>query len=138
MKVFNLGRKAWLVRFDYGEEVTAGLLSFAKQKRMQGAIFSGIGALKDPQLAYYDLVLKQYTKKKFRGIFEAAGFDGNLAVLDNKPVFHIHVVLGDKNLRSYAGHFVSGFAGGTLEVTICKTMPLKRAKDRKTGLNLLF
>jgi len=137
MRSFPLGRGEWIIRLDEGEGFTASLIAFARAKKIRGAVFHGQGALKDPVLAYYDLKKKRYLERRFRGIYEAAGMTGNLAMLSGVPMLHCHVVIGGKNLKAYAGHLVRGEAGGTLEVVLRKTRFLRRGRDPKTGLNVV-
>ena len=137
MKSFPLGRGEWLVRLDEGEEAVAALMLFARAKKIRGAVFHGQGSLKNPALAYYDLKKKRYLERQFRGLYEVAGFTGNIATMKGAPVLHIHLVLGDKTLRAHAGHLVRGEAGGTLEVVLRTTRPLRRARDWQTGLNVI-
>lgn len=137
MKVFLIRDKTWLIRLDYGEEVMASLVAFAREKKIRGAAFHGFGSLSDPVLASYDLKKKRYRKRQFRGLYEAAGMTGNLAMLARAPALHCHLVIGGKDLKAYAGHLVSGKAGGTLEISLQKTRPLRRGRDSKTGLNVI-
>ncbi|MDP3947531.1 MAG: DNA-binding protein [bacterium] len=137
MRTFPLVDNAWLIRLDYGEEFTAALIAFSRAKKIHGAVFHGQGALKGPVLAYYDLKKKRYIERRFRGLYEAAGMTGNLAMFARVPAIHCHVVIGDKRFRAYAGHLVRSRVGGTLEIVLEKTRSLKRLRDGRTGLNLL-
>ena len=48
------GGKVFIVVFDKGDEVVAGLKSIAKEKGLAGSRFSAIGALSDATLGYFD------------------------------------------------------------------------------------
>ena len=138
MKSFPLNNGEWLIRLDRGEEAVATLARFARAKKIRGAVFHGQGALKDPVLAYYDLKKKHYLERAFRGLYEAVGMTGNLAMLGGAPALHCHLVIGDRSLKTHAGHLVRGAAGGTLEVVLRTTRPLRRARDAQTGLNVIL
>ncbi|OGY97406.1 MAG: hypothetical protein A2128_01610 [Candidatus Liptonbacteria bacterium GWC1_60_9] len=138
MKSFPLSRGEWLVRLDEGEEAVAALMLFVRTKRLRGATFYGQGSLKNPVLAYYDLKKKRYLERQFHGLYEAVGMTGNLAMLGGAPALHCHLVIGDRSLKTHAGHLVRGAAGGTLEVVLRTTRPLRRARDAQTGLNVIL
>ena len=81
---------------------------------------------------------KRYLERQFHGLYEAVGMTGNLAMLGGAPALHCHLVIGDRSLKTHAGHLVRGAAGGTLEVVLRTTRPLRRARDAQTGLNVIL
>src|SRR4051812_12944967 len=53
------GQKTYLLVFDKGAEVMAGLLRFATQHRLVGGSLTGIGAVSDATLAFFDRQKKE-------------------------------------------------------------------------------
>ena len=49
------GEKNFVLLVEPGEEVMAGLLSFANEQRMAGAHFTAIGAFERVTLGFFDL-----------------------------------------------------------------------------------
>jgi predicted DNA-binding protein with PD1-like motif len=49
------GEKTYAVVFDKGDEVVEGLLSFARENKIQGSHFTAIGAFSDVTLGYLQL-----------------------------------------------------------------------------------
>jgi len=160
MKVIAKIKNQFVLRFERGEKFPDALLKFAARGGRKPHLtgwFTGLGALENPEIAYYDLkkprrTIGKYDKevgvptealggkyftKKLKGKFEVASLIGNLALLHKKSVVHIHVVLGDKQYRAYAGHLVSGIVGGTLEVHLETGLRLMRKQNKSTGLSLL-
>ena len=67
----------YILRFDRGEEVLAGLISFARQSNIHAGTFSGIGAAERVTLSYYDFDKKEYLDTEIREV-EVASLNGNL------------------------------------------------------------
>jgi predicted DNA-binding protein with PD1-like motif len=70
-------------------------------------------------------------------MFEIASMTGNVSMADDKPVAHIHIVLGKSDFSIFGGHLVSGIVGPTCEIILLPLeTQIKREKDEKTGLML--
>jgi predicted DNA-binding protein with PD1-like motif len=127
----------WLIRFAHGDDVVNGLLDFARGNSIKGAWVNLLGAVEDPELGYYDLPTKSYTRRSFPGDWEIMGAVGNLGWLAENPVFHVHVTIAGPDFAAKGGHLFAGKAGATCEVWIrdLKT-DLVRARDESIGLAL--
>ena len=54
-KVINeLGEKTYAIVFNKGDEMVDGLLSFAREKKIEASHFTAIGALSDVTLGYFN------------------------------------------------------------------------------------
>lgn len=130
--------QAFILVLKRGENVIDALLTCAKDAQLTSASLSGLGALENPTLAYYNLASKQYQNKNFSGIFELSSLNGNLAQIDGKTKAHIHVTLSDKAYHLLGGHLTQALVGATVELTV---LPLpgkiSRKHDDKTGLDLI-
>jgi len=128
----------FILRLDRGESVADLLRQFASEQRIPAGFISALGALRDVTLGYFDLNAKTYRKKQFKGIYELVSFQGNLAALDGEPIWHIHAVLADQEMRVVAGHFFEAQVAVTFEAhIITEDVRLLRRSDSETGLNLL-
>lgn len=114
------------------------ILKHMNDSKLFSASLSGLGAIEDPELAYYNMETKKYETKKFPGIFEIASLNGNISFSEGKLFPHIHVVIGNNQYQAFAGHLMRGIVGATLEITV---VPLHRLLYRKfdpeIGLNLI-
>jgi len=52
-QINNEAEKTFALIFDKGDEVTATLLDFAKEKELSASHFTGIGAFSDCTLAFF-------------------------------------------------------------------------------------
>ncbi len=124
--------------FDPGDEVSQGLLDFAKQQNLTAARFTGIGALSSVTLGYFDLAKKDYLKIPIDEQVEVLSLVGNVAEHDGQPKIHAHIVVGKRDGTAHGGHLLKGTVQPTLEVTlIAEPAHLKRKIDAATGLALL-
>lgn len=120
-----------------GDDFTDKFREFLKRNRVNGGFFHGLGGFQKVELAFYDLRAKKYNKKKFVGPFEVLSINGNIAQGEDDVMVHAHVVLGDKNFKTFGGHLMNGVVGGTLELNIIEAGLMERRFDDETGLNLL-
>ncbi len=120
-----------------GEDFFGKFREFLKRNRVNSGFFYGLGGFQKAELAFYDLRTKKYNKKKFLGPFEVLSIKGNIAQGDDDIALHAHVVLGDKNFKTFGGHLMNATISGTLELNIVDAGMLERKFDDETGLNLL-
>ena len=128
----------YLVRLERGEEVVELLTSFVREKEIKAGLVSGIGAVSDITLGYFDPTTRDYHKEMLPGSWEVANIAGNVAVLDGEEMLHLHATIADNDHNGKAGHLFSAQVSVTLEVVI---MPfpgmVERKMDESIGLNLL-
>lgn len=120
-----------------GEELIASLTAFLKEKNITAGSISGLGAVENADMAYYDLPTKTYLRKVFPDVYELLSATGNAALLDGKHFPHVHVVIGDRNYGTFGGHLFSATVAATVELSIIQ-MPfvVERGYDEETGLKL--
>ncbi|MDO8467238.1 MAG: DUF296 domain-containing protein [bacterium] len=123
--------------FKKGDNFTEKFGEFLRRNRVNSGFFHGLGGFSKVEIAFYDLRTKKFNKKKFIGPFEVLSLVGNIAQGDDDIVVHAHVVLGDKNFKTFGGHLLNGVVGGTLELNISESGLMERKFDDETGLNLL-
>ena len=120
-----------------GEELISSLTSFLKEKDITAGSITGLGAVENVDIAYYDLPTQTYERKIFPDIYELLSATGNAALLDSKHFPHVHVVIGDRDYKTLGGHLFAATVAATVELSIIQ-MPfvVERAHDAETGLKL--
>lgn len=122
---------------DKGEDVIESLKKLARDENL-GGFFTGIGAVADPVIGYFDIEKKQYLKLELKGSYEVLSLTGNISFLPNgEPFIHAHVILGDNNHRVFGGHLFSAKVSVTLELLILRTQKLLREKDPEFNIWLI-
>jgi uncharacterized protein len=118
--------------------VMASVTSFARKEGLLGAQITGVGALSEAVLGYFDWEKKEYLKIPVAEQVEVAALLGDIAQEDGSPAAHIHVVLGRRDGGTLSGHLLSGTVRPTLEIVLTEApRHLRKRKDKESGLNLI-
>ena len=133
------GQKTFVLVFDTGEEAVSGLMEFARERGLDAADFTAIGAFGATTLGYFELDEKQYQKIPVHEQVEVLSLVGNVArKADGEPQIHAHAVLGRSDGTTRGGHLLEGRVRPTLEVVLTETPAhLRREIDEETGLPLI-
>lgn len=127
-----------VVKLDRGEEVLESLTALCKEHDITCASLSGLGAVKNSELGYYDLSTFSYQTQTIPDVCELVSLVGNVALVDGAPFIHAHVSLGDRDLKLVGGHLVRATVAVTVEIFIDPSdHQLERAHDPEVKLNLL-
>jgi len=131
-------QNGFLVRCDIGDEIVSVLTQFAIDNDIASGTVTGIGAVKDPILGYFDLPTREYLRKEFDGNYELLNLTGNFARLDSQVILHCHATISDINCVVFGGHLFRGEIAVTGEYYIYPGgIEVNRGPDDKTGLNLI-
>ena len=108
---------AFLLVFDEGDEIGAGVASFAERENIALASFTAIGALSSVELMAFDVDDKIYrTSTKLDEQCELASLVGNLARHAGKPLVHAHLTVGRLDGLAIAGHLKTAAVRPTCEL----------------------
>jgi predicted DNA-binding protein with PD1-like motif len=128
----------YLLVFRTGQEVMQGLLAFARKHGLVAGHLTGIGAISDAVIGYFDPEKKAYLRNHEKGQAELLSLTGNLALSENEPFFHIHVALGMRDGSARGGHLFEARVRPTVEIVLTTyPKPVRRKIDTDTGLALL-
>lgn len=130
--------KPFILALKKGENFVEAILHCARTVNLKSASVSGLGAVDDVTVAYYELPTKEYHSKLFEGTFELVSLNGNITMFEGKPFLHIHAALGKEDYSLFGGHIMSMTVGASAEITI---IPLNgvinRQHDQDIGLKLM-
>jgi predicted DNA-binding protein with PD1-like motif len=134
----DAAQRTFAVVFDQGDEVLENLLAFARSEELSAAEFTGVGALSDVVLGYFDWQEKDYRRIPIAEQVEVLALTGNVALQDGEPKLHPHIVVGKSDGSAHGGHLLEGHVRPTLEVIVTESPShLQRRSDPETGLALL-
>jgi len=128
----------YVLIFDKGDEFLADLQRFAKEAGLTASHFTAIGAFCDVTLGYFDRERKDYTKNHINEQVEVLSLVGDIALQEQEPKVHAHVVVGKADSTAHGGHVLEAHVWPTLEVVITESPAhLRRKHDPETGLALI-
>lgn len=130
--------KTYLLVFRTGQEVMSGLLAFARKQGLVAGHLTGIGAISDAVIGYFDPNTKSYLRVREDGQREVLSITGNLALYNGAPFYHVHVALGLRDGAARGGHLFAATVRPTVELTLTTyPKPVRRKIDPAWGLPLL-
>ncbi len=126
------------VRVDRGEEICGALRDVAMEKGMRAASVTGIGALREIELGYFDVERKEYDRFTLDGSWELLALSGNVTLRDGEPFPHLHGIFGFTKGKVRGGHLFSGVVSVTAEVFLRPfPVPIHRTIDPEVDLALM-
>lgn len=131
-------RESFVVVFDKGDRVVAGLTDLAREKEWGASQLTAIGGFSQATLGYFDRDRKQYSKIPVEEQVEVLSLVGDLVLEGGEPKLHAHVVLGRPDGSTVGGHLLEGEVWPTLEVILTEApASLRKRLDPETGLALI-
>ena len=138
-KVINdAAERTYAVILNSGDEVISELQKFSEDQNLTGCRFTAIGAFSSALLGYFDWSRKEYEKIPVDEQVEVLSMIGDVALHEDKPKLHVHVVLGKHDGTAHGGHLLQAYVRPTLEVLLVESPGyLRRSIDPESGLPLI-
>jgi uncharacterized protein len=133
------GTKTYVLVLSQGDPVQAAIAAFARDHHVINAHFSAIGAVRDPEVAWFDKSRKLYKAMSLHEQMEVVALSGDITLgVDGQPVVHTHVVLARSNGEAWGGHLIEATTSPTLELyATTYPEPLYKRLDPATDLLLM-
>lgn len=133
------GERTFVLVFDPGDEVLAGLEAFAGAQDVTSGSFTALGALSSVKFGFFDLERKEYESIEVTEQVEVLSLIGNVARKEDGSVqVHPHIVVGKRDGTALGGHFMRGYVQPTLEVTLVEDpATLRRTFRPEFGIALI-
>lgn len=105
---------------------------------MAAGSLTGIGAFGSASLSLFDPVAKAHVPIPVTEHAEVLGLTGNIALKDDRPSVHAHVVLGRRDGTTVGGHLQQAQVRPALEVFVTAyPAALSRRLDKDLGLPVI-
>lgn len=132
------GRRVFVLALERGERVMETLKAFAREREVEGGWISGLGAVEQAELGWFDREGKTYVTRAFPDVLELLSLQGNVGRHESEVVVHAHALCAGRDLQAAGGHLVEARCAVTVELRVEETpFPLLRAPVPAFGLNLL-
>jgi len=139
MKLVLQDKNQYVLKIENGEELVEQIKQFCKQEGVQAGTFTCIGAVNEAEVRWYNLAEKKYQPKRFAQQMEIASGIGNVSLLENNLVVHLHCVFSGEDYTTVAGDVSFAKVSGACEVMFTKLEGvMQKAYDPETGLNLML
>lgn len=121
-----------------GDEAAGVIKRFATDHRLSGSQITAVGAFERAVVGWFDREAKDYRSIAVDEQCEVLSLVGDVAVSEDGPQPHMHVVLGLPDGTTRGGHLLEGHVWPTLEVVIRETPAVLRKTYRpEVGLALI-
>ncbi len=138
MIVAHHEKNTYILNIERGEELISTLRAFLEKEKIKAGFLTGLGAAGKLDLAYYNLTAKKFEQHTIEEDVEILSLTGNIAMLKDERIIHVHGTFGRKDLSVFGGHIFSLVVSGACEIHLTKlSSTMTRAYDEMTGLNLL-
>jgi len=117
----------YVVVGDAGDEAVSVLEQFARSERLEAAGITAVGAFAHATVGWFDRAAKEYRRIQVDEQCELLSLIGTVAVGEDGPIVHMHVVLGLSDGSTRGGHLLEARVFPTLEAIVTQT-PARLAK----------
>lgn len=131
--------KTFALILETGDEVLSSLKNFADAEHLAASSFKAIGALSGVELGWFNWETKKYqTAVKLEEQVELLSLIGDIALKDNKPQVHAHLVIGRRDGTAHGGHLLNATVRPTCEIIITENpQHLQKEIDSESGIALI-
>ena len=131
--------KTYIVVFQTGDELAAGLKQIASELHLASSSFKAIGALSSVKLGWFNWETKKYeTSVHIDEQVELVSLIGDIALQDGQPQVHAHVVVAKADGSAHGGHLQEAYIRPTCELVVTESpLHLQKRIDPESGLALI-
>ncbi|WP_211229704.1 PPC domain-containing DNA-binding protein [Olivibacter sitiensis] len=126
----------YIVSVQDKSSILDALTDFVVTQKIQAGQITGIGAVNEATLRFFNPETKKYVDKTFQEQMEVSNLSGNISEVEGKPMLHLHITLGKSDYTALAGHLLDAKIRGAGEFFI---YPLDnhvvKVKNEAVGLN---
>ncbi|MBB6330221.1 putative DNA-binding protein with PD1-like motif [Chryseobacterium sediminis] len=127
----------YLVSLNNHSNIVETLTDFIQTQNIQAGEVTGIGAVSEATLRFFNPTTKKYVDKTFKEQMEVTNISGNISEIEGKLTIHLHITLGREDYTALAGHLLEAKIQGAAEFILypLNTRVIK-IKNEETGINL--
>ncbi len=121
-----------------GVDIIDGLTKTMKERGVSAGIITGIGAVMEANIGYFNAQTRKYEELYLQENMEILSLRGNISMKDGSVFPHIHIVLSRRDFSALGGHLNRGTKVYAFEFELVSVEgePFVRQFDNDTGLFL--
>ncbi len=108
----------YVISINTREEIVKALTAFCEEKKIKSGTITGLGAINEVTLRFFNPATKKYVDKTFREQMEISNLTGNISTMDGKEYLHLHITVGGSDYSARAGHLLSAVLNGAGEFVV--------------------
>lgn len=118
-----------------GDELIKGLTDVLKENKITSGIISGLGAVSQARIGYFNAQNKKYEDITLEQNLEILALNGNVSIKDSEIFAHLHVVLSGNDFKAFGGHLFDAVVYAfEFNIIPLEGSPYVRKYDDDTGL----
>lgn len=126
----------YIVSVQNHSPIVETLADFVQNQTIQAGEVTGIGAVSEATLRFFNPSTKKYVDKAFKEQMEVTNISGNVSIVENKPMLHLHITLGREDYTALAGHLLEAIVQGAAEFIFYPlNTKVVKVKDKTAGIN---
>ena len=134
---YKIVDKTVLITLEKDAYINKSIKKIFDDESLKFGWISGLGAIHNVHLGFYDTELKRYIDKVFVGDYELLSITGNVTYLESEYFVHTHITMSNQDFKTYGGHLFDAqiAAAGEFKVSLLD-FEIKRNFSADIGLNL--
>jgi predicted DNA-binding protein with PD1-like motif len=127
----------YVVSLDNHSNIVETLTDFVRNQNILAGEVTGIGAVSEATLRFFNPATKKYVDKTFTEQMEVTNISGNISEIEEKATLHLHITLGREDYTALAGHLLEAKIQGAAEFLIYPLdTRIVKIKNEEIGINL--
>lgn len=110
--------RSFFLILEEDDEVIETLEAFAEQQEIEAARFSGIGAFREAEVAFFQADEEEPRNILLDEQVQVLSCIGTIGVSERAPIVHAHVVVALVDGHARGGHLISGKVRPKLELVV--------------------
>ncbi|MFW6029954.1 MAG: PPC domain-containing DNA-binding protein [Halanaerobiales bacterium] len=130
--------KIYKGRLSRGEDLIKSMTELVKELGIEAGHIQVLGAVRNATIGYFNQDTTEYKFIEKKEPMEILHCSGNISLLNNEPMIHAHIILGDENGKAFGGHLSENTEIYVAEVILKEFIgePKERVIDKESGLTL--
>ncbi|MCQ9633395.1 DNA-binding protein [Chryseobacterium sp. WG14] len=127
----------YIVSLKNHSKIVETLTDFVRDQNIQAGEITGIGAVSEATLRFFNPSTKNYVDTTFKEQMEVTNISGNVAEIEEKLTLHLHITLGREDYTALAGHLLEATIQGAAEFIFYPlSTRVVKVRNQEIGINL--